>query len=289
MDAAEQSRTRRRARPKRIARQAILAAARRLAGPFILETTWLAVTRPQVALAGLPPAWDGATVALLADLHAGNRLGWDYLRRVVGVVNDARPDVVALVGDFINWYGHATPELVEVLGELRAGEGRFAVLGNHDHRADPAGVTDALGAAGIDVLSNAHRLLSRDGQTLCLAGVDDYRRGRPDARAALTGVPQAAPRVLLCHNPDYAEDLPPALRVDLMLCGHTHGGQIRPPAGSAPFLSIRYRKYGQGLVRGPRCWVYITRGIGTAHLPLRLNCRPELPILTLRRAVRRPS
>jgi predicted MPP superfamily phosphohydrolase len=289
MDPAQQSQTPPPAGPRRTARQAILAAARRLAAPFILETTWLALTRPSVAVADLPPAWDGATVALLADLHAGSRLGWDYLRRVGGVVNDARPDVVALVGDFVNWYGHATPELAEVLGELRAREGRFAVLGNHDHRADAAGVTAALAAAGIEVLSNAHRLLSRRGQQLCLAGVDDYRHGRPDARAALTGVPEATPRVLLCHNPDYAEDLPPALRVDLMLCGHTHGGQIRSPAGSAPFLSVRYRKYGHGLVRGPRCRVYTTRGIGAAHLPLRLNCRPELPILTLRRAVRRPS
>jgi hypothetical protein len=262
----------------------LLAFTRRLGAPLGIGTTWLALTRPVVAIADLPPAWDGATIALLSDLHAGGPPGWAYLRRVVAAVNAAAPDAIALTGDHIDCCGTATPELTDVLADLCAREGKFAVLGNHDYMADAAGVAAALSAAGIELLTNAHRILDRGGRKLCIAGVDDLRHGRPDAAGALTGVDAAIPRILLAHNPDYAECLPAGLRVDLMLCGHTHGGQIRPPFGAAPFLSLRFRRYGEGLVRGPSCPVYTSRGIGTAHLPFRVNCRPELPILTLRRA-----
>lgn len=97
-------------------------------------------------------------------------------------------------------------------------------------------------------------------------------------------MPDTAPRVLLAHNPDYAEQMPASPRVDLMLCGHTHGGQIRLPLLGALALPIRHRQYAAGLVHGPQCNVYISRGIGMVGIPIRFNCRPELALITLHRA-----
>ena len=124
---------------------------------------------------------------------------------------------------------------------------------------------------------------TRGGAGLWVAGVDDLWEGSPDLAAALAGVPEAVPRILLCHNPDYAEQMQHTPRVDLMLCGHTHGGQVKIPFGPRPRLPIRHRRYAAGLVEGPCCQVYTSCGLGMVGVPIRFNCRPELAIVTLRR------
>jgi predicted MPP superfamily phosphohydrolase len=246
-----------------------------------IQPRWLVLSRPVARIAGLPQAWDGATISLLTDLHAGWFCGVEYIRRAVAISNASRPDIVLLGGDQLD--GPPPAGLAEALADLQARDARLAVLGNHDYTKGLAGAMATMQAAGIEVLVNRHRILLREGQPLCLAGVDDLRQGHPDFRAALAGMDADTPRIVLAHNPDCAEKVPPDLRVDLMLSGHTHGGQIRPPFGPAPFLSLRRRKYAQGMVQGPRCLVYISRGVGMSHLPLRWNCRPEMPLLTLRR------
>ena len=132
------------------------------------------------------------------------------------------------------------------------------------------------------------RKLSRDQPGgLCVAGVGDLWEGNPDYAAALNGVPAGHPRLLLSHNPDAAESRrPPAAgqyRVDLMLSGHTHGGQIRLPGLGTPMIPILYgQKYASGLVEGPACTVYVSRGIGTTVMPLRLGVRPEIAVIELK-------
>jgi len=253
---------------------------------FAVEPEWLKVTHPVLPLPALPAAWDGVRIALLADTHAGPMVDLDYLRRVVARANEADPDITVLAGDVVSAADAVTDELAAVLGELTAPEGKFAVLGNHDYWTDPAGVCNCLTAAGFAVLTNAHHLLDRDGQPLCIAGVDDFHSGRPDLAAALAHLPDRAadaPRVLLAHNPDFAERLTGSPRVDLMLSGHTHGGQMKIPFGPRPKLPIRHRKYAAGLVRGPHCPVYVSVGLGTVGIRARFNCRPELAIVTLRK------
>jgi hypothetical protein len=247
-----------------------------------IQSRWLVLSRPVVSIAGLAQAWDGVTISLLTDLHAGRFCGVEYIRRAVEVSNASRPDSVLLGGDQLD--GPPPAGLGEALAGLQAREARLAVLGNHDYLNGRTAAMATMRAAEIEVLVNRHRVLLREGQPLCVAGLDDLRQGRPNPRAALAGVDADTPRIVLAHNPDLAEDVPPDLRVDLMLSGHTHGGQIRPPLGPAPFLSLHRRKYAQGMVQGPHCPVYVSRGVGMSHLPLRWNCRPELPLITLRRA-----
>jgi len=243
---------------------------------------WLAVTRRQIPLPALPAEWDGAAVAHLGDLHVGPICGLDYVRRIVEAVNAERPDVVVFTGDLVNNARACGPELGQILAALQARDAKLAVLGNHDCDADPVAAAAVLAAGGFEVLHNDHRLLRRGAGAICVAGVDDYRRGTADLDAALTGVGEDVPRILLQHNPDYAAALPPRPRVDLALCGHTHGGQIALPLLGPPLLSVHHRRYGAGLARNGRCLVYTTRGLGMVYLPIRWNCRPELPVLTLR-------
>ncbi len=247
-----------------------------------IEPHWFKVTRHDIVVPNLPPKWDGATIAQISDIHIGPHSTLAHAREIVDMCNDLKPDIIALTGDYVSKADAITQALVEVLRDLRAGVGKFAVLGNHDYWADARGVIASLRSAGIPLLKNSHRIAWRAGQPLCFAGVDDLFTGRADAARALAGVGREAARVLLCHNPDYAEQLPAEPRVDLMLAGHTHGGQVVLPLIGPPVLPIKHRKYAAGLVSGPRCKVFVSRGLGMVGVPIRFNCRPELPLITMK-------
>ncbi len=280
-------------KPQRTTRRRVLAGASGLlavaaggglADALFVEPHWIKVSRPVFRIPGLGEAWEGARLAVLADIHLGRLQKPDYLRRIVHLANRARPDVTVIAGDMISRRSGITEAARSALAELEAPEGVFAVLGNHDYDAPAGEVADMLAGAGVEVLVNAHRVVEREGQPLCIAGVDDLMRGSPDLATALRGAPADGPRILLAHNPDYAERMPAGPRVDFMLSGHTHGGQLCLPAGIPLFAAVRHRKYARGLVRGPQCDVYVSRGLGMVFVPMRFNCRPELPIGTLRRA-----
>ncbi len=285
----KKSRTR---RPRRFTRRKFLklsacAAAAAAVGSvidaFAVEPEWVKVTGPVIPIPNLPPAWDGVRVAQLTDIHIGRLIGLNYLREVVEKTNAASPDVIVLTGDYVSRTDAIGDNLAEVLSWLQAPEGKFAVLGNHDHWTDPAAIRSVLKTAGITDLTNRHETLRRSGRGLCIAGVDDLWEGVQDLDLALAGVGEDVPRILLCHNPDYAEQMPAGPRVDLMLCGHSHGGQFKIPFGPRPRLPIRHSKYAAGLAEGPRCLVYTSVGLGMVGIPIRFNCRPELAIITLRR------
>lgn len=233
----------------------------------------------------LPPAWAGLRIAHLTDLHLGRLVSLDRIDQAVTAARGARPDLAVVTGDLVTDDVTRIRLVLQAVAGIGAPFGVLAAYGNHDARwARRADAVDQAHRAGVELLVNDRRVLRRDGAAICVAGVADPVRGQPDLQAALAGVPAVVPRILLCHNPDYAEALPGEPRVDLMLSGHTHGGQVRLPLLGPPILPIHHRKYAAGLVRGPRCPVYVSRGIGVIGLPVRLNCRPELALLTLQPA-----
>jgi predicted MPP superfamily phosphohydrolase len=249
---------------------------------LVVEPRWVRVTRPVVKVPYLPAAWDGVRIAHLTDLHFGRLANMTYMRRIAEITNQAKPDIVVLTGDFASKVGVRRQEgLMEMMSSLQGPEGKFAVLGNHDHWNGRDPIEFSLMYGGVKVLTNRHQLLDRQGQKLCLAGVDDLWEGHADLAKALRGVAEQCPRVLLCHNPGFAERMGPRPRVDLMLCGHTHGGQVH--IGRRLLLWHSY-KYAAGLIEGPHCQVYTSVGLGMVALPIRVNCRPEIAIITLRRA-----
>ena len=169
-----------------------------------------------------------------------------------------------------------------LLLELSAPSGVFNVLGNHDHWADAARSLFWLDRSGQSVRHRA-RPVERGGARLWIAGAGDYWEDDCGIDRALQDVPAGDCRLVLAHNPDTA-DLGWRSRVDLMISGHTHGGQVRLPLVGAPVLPVRNRRYSSGLVRTERTRVFISRGIGWAILPVRINCPPEIAVLELVRA-----
>jgi predicted MPP superfamily phosphohydrolase len=257
-----------------------------LAYPF-LEAKWCRVVRRTVALPKLPPAFQGTTIALLADVHHGPFVPLAYVRHVVSMTKALKPDIVAFVGDFVHREEVFIAPGINELGKLHGRWGRFAVRGNHDNR-DYHGQRDfrplsqaALAHAKIPDLNNTGTWIERNGARLRICGVGDLWTDHQDLRAALGDANERDVVVLLSHNPDFVETIIDA-RVSLVLSGHTHGGQIVVPGYGAPMVPSRYgQKYLYGLVDGPSCPVFVTRGVGTVTPPVRFFCRPEVVLITL--------
>jgi len=253
------------------------------------------VTECQRIVADLGSAFDGYTIVVLSDFH--HRHPFDdlrWLRHAVDAANAVAPDVIALLGDYASsfketpavsrrWYGEALPAMASELSRLRARDGVLAVLGNHDYYADAEAVRTWLHAIGAHVLVNSARCVVRSGTTLRIAGLDDVKKGRVDPLAGCSLVNQP-PTLLLCHEPDGIRRLDPQLRVDVMLAGHTHGGQIVFPWYGAPVTmsQICGRRTAHGWVPNSRAPLLVTRGLGEQlPLPLRIRCPPEVLILRL--------
>jgi predicted MPP superfamily phosphohydrolase len=280
-------------RRKLLKRTALAALGSLVAGgvyPF-LEAKWCRVVRQTIALPNLPPPFRGIKVALLADVHHGPFVPLAYIRHVVAMSNALKPDVVALAGDYVHRHHSYIAPGIEELGKLEAVLGRFAVRGNHDNRSyrdDDVGLHNyrplsraALAEANLPDLNNTGVWLERGGARLRICGVGDLWTDYQNLDAALGDAGADDAVLLLSHNPDFVETIRDP-RVGLVLSGHTHGGQVVVPGRGAPVVPSRYgQKYLSGLVQGPCCRVFVTRGVGTVTPPVRFLCRPEVVLITL--------
>lgn len=273
------------------------------AGPAyatIAEPWDLRVDRLTVPVRGLPPSLDGLRVVQISDTHMGPRVPRSFIASAVRRAIELGPDLIALTGDYVCIDRAYLDDSVEVFRPL-IGVARFGVvgvLGNHDHWIDAPGVAAGLSALGVRMIDNDRVFVDAgsDGQretpgpeSLAVVGLGDLIGDeiRPDR--AFRGVPDAMPRLVLAHHPDTAE-LPAfapgvAPRVDLMICGHTHGGQVKLPVLGTPCVPSDYgSKYAAGLVEGPSCRVLVSRGVGMSILPVRFGVPPEINLITLTRA-----
>jgi hypothetical protein len=248
-----------------------------------LERHWIEVTRRRLEICLGPAAPSRIRVALLTDFHYDPLYEGDFFERIVAATNAERPDLILLLGDYISVDGGAAPELLSILGKLRAPGGVKAVLGNHDCWTGRRTIIAQVESHGIELLCNdVIRLQSGDGM-LTLAGLDSVWMGQPDPRI-LSGL-RAEERVLLAHHePDYIDEIRPEWRdkVALQVSGHTHGGQICAPGGVV-LRKVSYgEKYSRGLYQiSPQTQLYVSRGLGTVAIHARLFCRPEIAILDL--------
>jgi predicted MPP superfamily phosphohydrolase len=238
------------------------------------------VNEERIWLDKLPSAFQGLRVVQISDIHHGLFLPKEWLSEAVRQANRLNPDIIALTGDFVTYSRRNIGPAAELLGRLRARFGVYAVLGNHDFRVDASAVTEALRRQHIDVLRNRHVVLELGGQSLYLAGVDDYGYGA-DLRRAMRGVPRDAATVLLAHNPRVIH-LASRHNVSLVLSGHTHGGQVNLPLlGTVYGRSPERLRYKIGWDRMGATQIYVSRGIGTIVLPWRLRCPAEITHLEL--------
>jgi uncharacterized protein len=244
------------------------------------------LSRVEVKLAHLPAEFDGLTIAHLSDLHLGIYTSADYLRRCVELVNEQRPDIVALTGDYTYIDRQYVEPCADILSELRPRVGSYAILGNHDYYQGAGYTARAMRRVKINMLIDKRDRLEARGDKLSLFGVDDLYYGDTDVVRLLRDVPEQEPRLVLAHNPDFIERFARRNQhVDLMMSGHTHGGQVRFPLIGAPHIdSSTGQRYALGLNRCREMQIYTTRGIGTVGLPVRVACPPEIVLYALRQA-----
>ncbi len=233
-----------------------------------------------VLLRRLPKVFDGFRIVQLSDIHHSPFTSREQIERAVGVANSLQPDIVALTGDYISKERHYAAPCAELLGKLRARHGVYAVLGNHDHWTDASLITDLFRAEGMTVLVNQGMRFENHGAAFWLAGVDDTMVGLEDLSLALAGARENEMKLLLAHNPIILRRAAHA-GVDLVLSGHTHGGQVSLRSERSPSGKPR-RRLLKGLARQGETQIYVSRGLGTVVLPIRYGCPPEVSLLELR-------
>jgi predicted MPP superfamily phosphohydrolase len=236
----------------------------------------LRTNQVEIRLPNLPREAEGLRIAFLSDLHLGPWVSRRQVARSVEMANARHPDLVVLGGDYITQSRRYITPCADILGRLRAPLGVYAVLGNHDHWVDAPATARALKEAGIRLLDNRGEEI---GPGLYLAGIDDWGSGRPDLGQALAGAREGDSVILISHNPDAILD-PRARRADLILAGHTHGGQVAL-IGRFVVPSQYGSRHPCGLYREGDTQIYITTGVGNGFPPLRFFCPPEVTLITL--------
>jgi len=251
-----------------------------LVEPYLYE-----LTNVDIFIRGLPESFDNFRIAHITDVHHSRLVPIEEVARIVEMAVRAKPDMVALTGDYTTTRRRYIEPCAEALGLLRqasASAGVWAVLGNHDHNTDGVLTARALTRQGINILENANTNLRRGADTLQLAGVDDWGWGKTDWARALHGVDRTLPSILLSHEPAVLE-VPETHGLSLILSGHTHGGQVSLPFVGAPAQYIKEFKYVGGLYEREGTQLYVSRGTGMVGLPIRFGARPEVAVLRLRR------
>lgn len=245
-----------------------------------------------LAISNLPSSFDGFRIAQISDIHLEEFTEPFFLERVVHHVNALNADMVVLTGDFVTHGSltflngqHAAHRCAEILSTLTCPL-RFACLGNHDVAVSAPLVIESLTSNGIPVLVDEHVPIERNGSRFWLAGVNDPGTTNPRLELAVPPQPDG-PVILMAHEPDYAVTVgqhPRGQFVDVMLSGHTHGGQIRLPFMGPLVLPPMGKLYAEGLFHLGKMQLYVNRGIGAVGIPFRLNCPPEITLFTLQSA-----
>jgi uncharacterized protein len=248
------------------------------------------IVQRTIVIPGLPDSFKGFRIVQISDIHYKEFTEASFVKLVLHEVNGLKADLVALTGDYVSYGPMAKHRSIgwayecgELLTRIECPQ-RYAILGNHDCIVNQAAAADALTTHGIPLLSNEAVPLERGGKRIWLAGITDALEGnpKPDFEKAIpkTARGDGERVILLAHEPDI---LPTAAKygVDLMLSGHTHGGQIRFPFVPPMYLPPMGLKYVEGHFQVGTTQLYVNRGIGTVGMPFRLNCPPEITVLTL--------
>ncbi len=251
----------------------------------VKEAAKVNIKRVEVSLAKLPKELDGTTIVQLTDVHVGPTIGREFITELVRIVNDLKPDLVAITGDLVDGQVAELKHHVAPLANLISTHGTYFVTGNHEYYSGAEAWCEHLTELGIRVLHNEHVALGRDGQTFHLAGIHDFHAARFDAghRAdlprALAGRDERQALVLLAHQPKAVHE---AVQhgVDLQISGHTHGGQLWPFG----WLVRLQQPVVAGLAKFGETLIYVSCGTGYWGPPMRLNAPAEVTQICLRSA-----
>ena len=253
--------------------------------PFFIERYLFQVNTYEIPIPRLPVAFEGFTIVQLTDIHYGFLMPMAAVRHVIKTANALHKDMLVCTGDYI----HERNRTVQIdavwpeLCRLQAPCGVYSVLGNHDHWGDTDRSLDWLARSGQN-LRHRSVAIQRQNQRIWLGGAGDLWEDDPGIDSAFAGVPSGECKILLAHNPDTADTFY-RRTIDLMICGHTHGGQVVIPFWGPPVLPVSNKRYSSGLINNGKTKLFISRGLGWAIVPVRLNCRPEIAVLKLKREI----
>lgn len=270
------------------ARNGFLLGSGLLGWTVFIEPHWLTVEHRILLIPHLPASWTGKRLVQISDLHVG-AVGESYLMEAARRVNELQPDVLVVTGDFINHDFPMMDERLEaVLGAFKPGKtATFGCLGNHDYgrgwvnQKTAARVVDVAKQAGIEILRDESVSLNE----LEFYGLDDYWTPNFEAKKVLTQARTDRAAICLCHNPDVCDEPVWGRFTGVILSGHTHGGQCKPPFLPAPMTPIRNKRYQQGFVElANQNTLFVNRGLGYTRR-VRFNCRPEITVFEMQAAV----
>ena len=240
------------------------------------------VSEHEVRIPGLDPRHDGVRIAQLSDIHVGNLTPASHVRAAVASANAAAADLIVLTGDYVCWRRSEVAMAGEQLAGLHAPR-VLAVMGNHDYFVWGSGMRAALERNGYEVLRNQTTIANVRGAPLAVIGIDDPVTRHDDLDAAFAGAPEKATRLVLCHSPDKGPAIA-ARGADLVLSGHTHGGQIYIKGITERLMKRIGMKYRRGMFDLGGSQLYVTPGIGFSGVTRRVGegTHAEVAVLTLR-------
>jgi predicted MPP superfamily phosphohydrolase len=248
----------------------------------LIEPNWIEINSLQLKLPNLASEFNGYRIVQISDIHRDRWMSNRRLQRIVRLVNQQKPDLVAITGDLVTRnLPKLIPSLTVSLTPLTPKDKTVAVLGNHDHENDTQKIIEALQESNIVHLGNAVYTLKRGNAMLHIAGVDDVQMGKGRLDLVMQQLPKEGAAVLLVHEPDFASISAATGRFDLQLSGHSHGGQVRLPFIEPPILPPWAKKYYLGEYQVGNMFLYTNRGLGMTGLHLRLFARPEITVFTL--------
>ncbi len=250
---------------------------------FQIEPSWFDIVPVNLTIPELDPAFDGFKIVQISDIHADTSMNRRKLNKIVEIVNQQQPDIVAITGDFFTYKPDAvgTNLLETALKKLTPKDKTVAVLGNHDYWFDSSPISEILSQSNILELSNSVYTIERGQARLNIAGVDDYMVKKSRLDSVIAQLPTDDVAILLVHEPDFADISAATERFSLEISGHSHGGQVRIPFWQPDVLPPYGRKYPLGMYQVGNMIQYTNRGVGMVPPAVRFNCRPEITVFTL--------
>ena len=249
---------------------------------FFVEPKIIKIEKASIEIRNLPPSFKGTKIAHLSDLHSKN-FG-EREREVLELLNQIKPDFIFLTGDFVDWRTQDLKSCQNFWKKLSENhpEKIFGVLGNHDHHHPKFKIIrNLLKESGIEILENETKKIEKNGDFIYFIGVDDPHEGYDNIEKAMAGIETEIPKILLAHSPEIFRKVKEK-SIDLVLVGHTHGGQINIPFITNLFMPLKYdKKYKSGFFEENSTLLYVNRGIGTTFLPIRFNASPEITLIEL--------
>ena len=248
----------------------------------LMEPYWVKIHPIQVVDRDIPASFEGTRIAFVADIHHGPYFSLQRVKRLVADINGLQADMVIFGGDYVHRDAKYIIPCLHELQDVNAPLGKFGVLGNHDHWESAPLTRQSMTTAGITLLDNHAQWIVKAGARIKIGGVGDLLEDIQNLTSTIADVKEDDFVLLVSHNPDYAEQMT-TRKIDVMLSGHTHGGQVTFFGLWAPLVPSRYgQKYRSGIVETALTNVIISNGIGTITPPVRFCARPEIILLTLK-------